>query len=66
MYNEVSLLFNSDEDTGEKHNISVNHPEIVKEINHMVEEHKLNMILIKDQLAKRITIKSNTESTKTN
>lgn len=51
---ESPLLFNLDVDPSEKYNIAENHPEIIEEINQMVEEHKKRVMPVKDQLAERI------------
>jgi len=48
------LLFNLDVDPSEKYNIAEDHPEIIAEINKMVQLHKAGVIPVKDQLAERI------------
>lgn len=53
---EKPLLFNVDKDPGEKNNVADEYPEIVEEINRMVEEHKRAVVPAKDQLAERENI----------
>lgn len=48
------LLFNLEEDPSEKYNIAKEHPEIIQEINKMVELHRSGVISVKDQLEERI------------
>ncbi len=48
------LLFNLEIDPSEKYNIAKDHPEVIVEINKMVELHKSGVITVKDQLAERI------------
>ena len=48
------LLFNIDVDPSEKYNIASEHPEIISKIQKMVEEHKSNVVSVKDQLAERV------------
>jgi arylsulfatase A-like enzyme len=48
------LLFNVEMDPSEKYNIAKVHPEIITEINKMVELHKAGVKPVKDQLAERI------------
>jgi arylsulfatase A-like enzyme len=48
------LLFNVEVDPSEKYNIAKNYPEIIVEINKMVELHKTSVKPVKDQLAERI------------
>jgi arylsulfatase A-like enzyme len=47
------LLFNLEVDPSEKYDISSENPEIIEEINKMVEEHKAGVKPVKDQLAGR-------------
>ncbi|WP_299533956.1 sulfatase [Ulvibacterium sp.] len=49
----VPLLYNLSEDPSEAFNIAQSHPEIIQEINALVEAHKENMVMGKDQLAER-------------
>jgi arylsulfatase A len=51
---EQPLLFNLNVDPSEKYNIASEHPEIIAEIQKMVEDHKNNVVSVKDQLAERI------------
>jgi arylsulfatase A len=44
-------------DPSEKYNIAKEHPEIIVEINKMVEMHKSGVKPVKDQLAERINQK---------
>jgi len=48
------LLFNVETDPSENYNIAKVHPEIITEINKMVELHKAGVKPVKDQLAERI------------
>lgn len=50
MSHDEPLLFNLEVDPSEKYN-KAEHPEIVEEINKMVEEHKSGVKMVKDQLA---------------
>ena len=50
---ETPLLFDLREDPGEKYNVAHEHPEILREIEKMVEEHKETLVEVEDQLAKR-------------
>lgn len=50
---DPALLFNLDVDPSEKYNIAEEYPEIIKEINKMVELYKAGVIPVKDQLAER-------------
>jgi arylsulfatase A-like enzyme len=47
------LLYNLKEDPGEKYDVADEHPEILREIEKMVEEHIETVIKVKDQLAER-------------
>jgi arylsulfatase A len=51
---EQPLLFNLNVDPSEKYNIASEHPEIVSEIQKIVEDHKSNVVSVKDQLAERV------------
>jgi arylsulfatase A len=51
---EKPLLFNIEVDPSEKYNIASEHPEIVLEIQKMVENHKSKVVPVKDQLAERV------------
>lgn len=51
---EKTLLFNVDEDFGEQYDVVSQHPDVVEEINRMVEEHKSTVVPVKDQLIERI------------
>ena len=51
---EQPLLFNIEVDPSEKYNIAKEYPEIIVEINKMVELHRSGVISVKDQLAERI------------
>lgn len=53
---ENPLLFNVEVDPSEKYNLSEEFPEIISEINAMVEEHKAGVKPVKDQLAERIKL----------
>ena len=55
IYHDQPLLFNLEVDPSEKHNIAKEHPEIIQEINEMVEIHKSGIISVKDQLAEKIS-----------
>jgi len=46
-------LYNLKEDPGEKYNVAEKYPEILREIEKMVEDHKETMVEVKDQLADR-------------
>jgi arylsulfatase A len=48
------LLFNVEIDPSEKYNVAKDYPEIIDEINKMVELHKAGVKPVKDQLAERI------------
>ncbi len=48
------LLYDLEHDPSEKYNIAEQHPEVIEQINKMVEEHKKSVIPVKDQLADRI------------
>jgi len=50
---EIPLLFNLDHDPSEKYNIADQHPEVIKEISQIVEEHKKTVKPVEDQLEKR-------------
>lgn len=50
---ETPLLFNLSNDPGEKYDVADQHPEILAEIEKMVENHKQNLVKVKDQLAER-------------
>jgi len=49
----VPLLYNLSEDPSEAFNIAESHPEVIQEINALVEAHKKDMVMGKDQLAER-------------
>lgn len=49
----VPLLYNLSEDPSEKYNIAEDHPEVLQEINALVQAHKAKMVMGKDQLAER-------------
>jgi arylsulfatase A len=51
---EVPLLFQLEHDPSEKYDIADQHPEIVEEINQLVEDHKKTVKPVEDQLEKRI------------
>ncbi|MDP4680819.1 MAG: sulfatase [Cyclobacteriaceae bacterium] len=53
---EKPLLFNVEVDPSEKYNLAEEFPEIVDQINSMVEVHKAGVKPVKDQLAERIVI----------
>jgi len=48
------LLYNVDVDPSEKYNIAAEYPDIINEINEMVELHRATVKPVKDQLAERI------------
>jgi len=48
------LLYNLEVDPGEKYNVAADHPDIIANINAMVEEHKASVKPAKDMLADRI------------
>mgnify|MGYP005840262701 CR=1 FL=1 len=50
---DTPLLFNLSKDPAEKYNVADEHPEVLAEIEKMVEEHKKNLVEVKDQLAER-------------
>lgn len=50
---ETPLLFDLSEDPGEKYDVADEHPEILAEIEEMVQNHKKNLVEVKDQLAER-------------
>lgn len=50
---ETPMLFNLEEDAGEKYDVADQHPEILVEIEEMVQNHKENLVEVKDQLAER-------------
>lgn len=52
---ETPMLFNLKEDPAEKHDVANQHPEILAEIEEMVQNHKQNLVEVKDQLAERET-----------
>lgn len=47
------LLFNLNHDASEKFNISVEHPEVLEQINELVRDHNSNLVRGKDQLIER-------------
>ncbi|MDT7828396.1 sulfatase [Pricia sp. S334] len=47
------LLYHLDHDPSEQFDIAAEHPEIIKEINALVSEHKANLVRGEDQLAER-------------
>ncbi|MRI00672.1 sulfatase-like hydrolase/transferase [Kriegella sp. EG-1] len=47
------ILYNLSHDPGEQFNINNQHPDILKEINNLVEAHKSKLVVGKDQLAER-------------
>ncbi len=51
---EKPLLFNLMHDPSEKYNIADSHPDVIKEIARVVEQHKATVVPVKDQLAERI------------
>lgn len=50
---ETPLLYDLSEDPGEKYDVAEEHPEVLDEIQEMVERHKENLVEVKDQLAER-------------
>jgi arylsulfatase A-like enzyme len=50
---ENPLLFDLSEDPPEKFDVADQHPEVLAEIEEMVERHKQNLVEVKDQLAER-------------
>ncbi len=50
---ETPLLFDLSEDPGEKFDVADEHPEVLAEIEKMIETHKENLVEVKDQLAER-------------
>jgi len=50
---DTPLLFDLSEDPAEKYDVAHEHPEVLAEIEKMVEEHKENLVEVKDQLAER-------------
>jgi arylsulfatase A-like enzyme len=48
------LLFHLEHDPGEKYNIAEDHPEVIEEINQIVEKHRATVKQAKDQLVERI------------
>ncbi len=48
------LLFNLDHDPGENFELGEKHPEVIAEINKLVEKHQANLVKGKDQLVERI------------
>jgi len=50
---ETPLLYDLDKDPSEKYDLADEHPEIIAEIEDMVERHKENLVKVKDQLAER-------------
>jgi arylsulfatase A-like enzyme len=50
---KIPLLFNLDQDPSERYNIAEKHPEILLQINELVQKHQSEMTPGKDQLAKR-------------
>lgn len=53
---ENPLLFNVEVDPSEKYNLAEEFPEVVGEINAMVDAHKAGVVPVKDQLAERIKL----------
>lgn len=50
---ETPRLYNLSEDPGEKYDVADEHPEVLAEIEEMVEKHKQNLVKGEDQLAER-------------
>jgi len=50
---EVPLLFNLSLDPSEKYDIAADHPEVIRNIAAMVEDHRANLVMGEDQLAER-------------
>ncbi len=50
---EVPLLFHLSYDPSEQYNIAADHPEVIRDIEAMVAEHRANLKMGKDQLAER-------------
>jgi arylsulfatase A-like enzyme len=50
----IPLLFQLEHDPGENYDIAAQHPEVIEEINQMVEEHKKTVIPVENQLEKRV------------
>ena len=51
---ETPLLYHLEHDPSEKYNIAEDHPDVIEEINQMVEEHRATVEPVKDQLVERI------------
>jgi len=51
---KVPLLFQLEHDPSEKYNIAGQHPEVIEEIDRLVESHKKTVKPVEDQLVKRI------------
>ena len=47
------ILYNISQDPSEQFDIAAEHPEIIQQINEMVEVHQAKMVMGKDQLAER-------------
>jgi len=54
-YHEPPILYNLNYDPGEKNDISEKHPEVINDIQDLVDSHVKNLKRGEDQLAKRIT-----------
>ena len=50
---DIPLLFDLSEDPAEKYDVADKHPDVLTEINEMIEKHKQNLVEVKDQLAER-------------
>jgi len=53
-FHDTPLLFHLGHDPGENYDVSNEYPEVIEEINKVVEQHKLNLVPGEDQLAKII------------
>lgn len=47
------LLYDLNEDPSEEYNVAEKNPEVIKKIDELIQEHRLNLVMGKDQLAER-------------
>ena len=52
-YHQPPLLYHLGEDPGERYDVAEKHPEVLVELQKMVETHQANMVFGEDQLAAR-------------
>ncbi|WP_340105472.1 sulfatase family protein [Rhodohalobacter sp. 8-1] len=50
---DTPLLFNLSEDPAERYDVADEHPEVLAEIQEMIDRHEVNLVEVKDQLAER-------------